>query len=167
MSAAAYDKTKDDDTDTRRSRLAVDVKARGSFSHGVVRTIIDAERLRQRMIDANAVPEVVGEAAAMARLDTTNAIGHVESLAGMDAAIARAENAGVGRLLVVSTGPGGSAAARFSRAPSSSPPESDHCRPRRASTGYACPASSRTLPTTKRSSAASSCLDLTIAVSGH
>jgi len=67
----------------------VDAEARGISSHGVVRTL-------QGMLDAHAEPEVVSETAAMARVDARNAIGHVGALAGLEAAMSRAENVGVG-----------------------------------------------------------------------
>lgn len=73
----------------------VDAEARGISSHGVTRTRIYSERLRAGMIDPAAEPVIVRESPGSVHLDANNAIGHVGASAGMDLAIARANEGAV------------------------------------------------------------------------
>lgn len=68
----------------------VDAEARGISSHGVTRTRIYAERLRDGLIDPQAEPVIVHEGPGSLRLDARNAIGHVGAGAGMDLVVERA-----------------------------------------------------------------------------
>lgn len=70
----------------------VDAESRGISSHGVTRTRIYAERLREGMLDATADPVVVQDGAGGAHIDARNAIGHVGADRAADLAIERAQN---------------------------------------------------------------------------
>ena len=78
------------------AKSLTDAEARGVSSHGVSRVRIYAQRIQGGMLNADAKPVVVKETAATAHLDASNAVGHAGAFAGLEAAMGKAAEVGVG-----------------------------------------------------------------------
>ena len=74
----------------------VDAEARGVTSHGVARVRIYSERVREGMLDPAAKPQVVKETPATAHIDAHNAVGHAGAFKGLEVAMDKAAETGVG-----------------------------------------------------------------------
>lgn len=82
------------------TRSLVDAEACGITSHGVSRTRIYCDRLRQGLVDPAARPSVVRETAATAYVDANNAIGQVGADVGVQEAVRHARQSGAGVAVV-------------------------------------------------------------------
>lgn len=90
FTAASY---RPDDAELVADSLT-DADARGITSHGCIRTRVYVERVRSRLVDPQAVPDVSGAGAAVS-VSGNNAPGHVAALAGVQAVTNRALDTGV------------------------------------------------------------------------
>ena len=73
---------------------------RGVTSHGLVRLPVYLGNLKDGLVDARAEPALVADAPAVALVDGKRAMGQVASKFGMDLAIARAREHGIGAVAV-------------------------------------------------------------------
>ena len=74
----------------------LDADRRGAHTHGLVRLPSYCDDVRTGRVDTDAEPRLVRDGGAVALIDGGGGFGAITAVAGMDEAIARAEEHGVG-----------------------------------------------------------------------